>query len=73
MFGKFNLNAIPISWSACSVLLGFCVLLGCGDSGKAVLPEGNLTAEQLEKMKAEDAAIDEAESQGKRPKPKGKK
>jgi hypothetical protein len=37
------------------------------------MPEGNLTPEQVEKLKAEDAAIDAEESQGKQPKPKVKK
>jgi hypothetical protein len=73
MFRKFDLKAVPASWSACSLLLGLSVLLGCGDSGKTILPEGELTPEQVEKLKAEDAAIEDEESQGKRPKPKGKK
>jgi hypothetical protein len=72
MFRRLDSKAVSTSWSACSLLLGFCTLLGCGDSGKAILPEGNLTPEQVEKLKAEDAAVDEAESQGKQPKPKAK-
>jgi hypothetical protein len=54
-------------------VLGCSILIGCGGSGNAVLPEGNLTPEQLEKMKAEDAAVENEESQGKLPKRKVKK
>jgi hypothetical protein len=37
------------------------------------MPEGNLTPEQLEKMKAEDTNVEDEESQGKLPKKKQKK
>ena len=55
------------------IVLSCSILTGCGGSGGTVMPEGNLTPEQVEKLKAEDAAIDAEESQGKQPKPKVKK
>lgn len=38
--------------------------LGCSSSSGPILPSGELTAEQLEKIKAEDRAIEDEESQG---------
>lgn len=48
-------------------------LAGCGGSGETIMPDGNLTPEQLQKLNEEDAAIDDSESKGNRPKPKVKK
>jgi hypothetical protein len=44
-------------------LVAVC-LLGCSSSSGPILPSGELTAEQLEKIKAEDRAIEDEESQG---------
>jgi hypothetical protein len=44
-----------------------CVSLfcqGCSSPTGPILPSGELTPEQLEKIKAEDRAIEDAESQG---------
>jgi hypothetical protein len=54
------------------IVLSCSILTGCG-SGATVMPEGNLSPEQLEKMKAEDANVEDEESQGKLPKKKQKK
>jgi len=55
------------------IVLSCSILTGCGGSGATVMPEGNLTPEQLEKQKAEDANVEDEESQGKLPKKKQKK
>ncbi len=44
-------------------LLAVCSL-GCSSSTGPILPSGELTAEQLEKIKAEDRAVEDEESQG---------
>ena len=59
--------------STLGFILSVGAMLGCENAGSAILPEGNLTPEQIEKLRAEDAAVDESESQGKQPKPKSKK
>lgn len=65
------------TWKSQVVLVGIVlscsILTGCGGSGSTVMPEGNLSPEQLEKMKAEDANVEDEESQGKLPKKKQKK
>jgi hypothetical protein len=49
-------------------------MLGCGSStSQAILPSGELTDEQKAAVKAEDARIEDEESQGKMKKPKSKK
>lgn len=42
----------------------FCVTLGCGGSSAPILPTGELTEEQKAKIRAEDKAIENEESQG---------
>jgi hypothetical protein len=44
-------------------LLAVCSL-GCSSSSGPILPSGELTPEQLEKIKAEDRAVEDEESQG---------
>ncbi|MBM3964782.1 MAG: hypothetical protein FJ308_06900 [Planctomycetes bacterium] len=47
------------------ILLGLCcVTLGCGGSSAPILPTGELTEEQKAKVRAEDKAIENEESQG---------
>ncbi|MCY2999312.1 MAG: hypothetical protein NT168_14500 [Planctomycetota bacterium] len=49
------------------VLIGLAFsfsLVGCSNAGGPVLPKDALTAEQLEKIKKEDRAIENEESQG---------
>ena len=49
-------------------LILLCILavctLGCSSSTAPILPSGELTPEQLEKIKAEDRAVEDEESQG---------
>jgi hypothetical protein len=40
------------------------LLAGCSNGGAPILPKGELTPEQLEKIKKEDRAIEQEESQG---------
>jgi hypothetical protein len=52
---------------SCKVLLlGILAMscVGCGGSGKAIMPEGEMTAEQIEAVKAEDQAIEDEEMGG---------
>ncbi len=47
------------------VMLSICLVCqGCSSATGPILPSGELTPEQLEKIKAEDRAIEDAESQG---------
>jgi predicted small lipoprotein YifL len=49
------------------VLIGLAFgfsLVGCSNSSGPILPKDALTAEQLEKIKKEDRAIENEESQG---------
>ena len=49
------------------VLIGLAfgfALVGCSNSSGPILPKDALTAEQLEKIKKEDRAIENEESQG---------
>jgi hypothetical protein len=49
------------------VLIGLAFgfsLVGCSNSSGPILPKDALTAEQLEKIKQEDRAIEDEESQG---------
>jgi len=41
-----------------------CLVLGCGGSSAPILPSGELTEEQKAKIRAEDKAIENEESQG---------
>ncbi len=41
-----------------------CMTLGCGGSNAPILPTGELTEEQKAKIRAEDKAIENEESQG---------
>ncbi|MFM8573048.1 MAG: hypothetical protein ACKOAU_15750 [Pirellula sp.] len=63
-----NYTMLLSRWSraACiAVALGIGLgLAGCTSSTGPVLPKGELTAEQLEKIKKEDRAIEQEESQG---------
>jgi hypothetical protein len=55
----------------CSLFV-FSFVSGCGSS-ETVIPTTELTAEQKEAVKREDAAVADEESQGKLPKHKAKK
>jgi len=41
-----------------------CLFVGCSSSNAPIMPKGDLTPEQLEKIKQEDRAIEQEESQG---------
>lgn len=55
-----EMNALRLI--CCLAILG---LVGCSQSNEAIIPEGELTPEQVAAVKAEDAAIEDEESQGK--------
>ncbi len=46
-------------------VLACSLLIGCGQSNQAIMPVGELTEEQKAAVKAEDASVEEEESQGK--------
>ena len=39
-------------------------VIGCSGSTEIIIPKDELTAEQIEKVKAEDQAVEDEESQG---------
>jgi len=41
-----------------------CLFVGCSSSNAPIMPKEDLTPEQLEKIKKEDRAIEQEESQG---------
>lgn len=47
-----------------TIICAGLIFQGCTSSTGPILPSGELTPEQLEKIKAEDRAIEDAESQG---------
>lgn len=59
----------------CLILLLAIVFpwFGCSNSNQAILPSGDLSEEQKAAVKAEDARVEEEESQGKMNKPNTKK
>lgn len=40
------------------------LISGCSNGGAPIMPKGELTPEQLEKIRKEDRAIEQEESQG---------
>lgn len=50
----------------CVALVFGITVIGCGGSDKITLPTDKLTAEQVAKIKIEDANIDNEESHGKK-------
>lgn len=62
---RYGLKVIMKSTTLCIALtaltLAFCV--GCG-SGETIMPEGELTAEQLEKVQQEDDLTEDEEGGG---------
>ncbi|GIW96924.1 MAG: hypothetical protein KatS3mg111_0257 [Pirellulaceae bacterium] len=63
-----NVKNTAMLWFAkqfvCSLVL--ISVGGCGSSNEAILPSTELTAEQVEAMKQEDAAVEEEESGNRR-------
>ncbi|MCE2801124.1 MAG: hypothetical protein LW724_16435 [Planctomycetaceae bacterium] len=46
------------------LLTALCLAIGCSGSTEIIIPKDELTAEQIEKIRAEDKAIEDEESQG---------
>lgn len=60
-----NMSLMKLRFTALmTVLCAGLICQGCSSATGPILPSGELTPEQLEKIKAEDRAIEDAESQG---------
>jgi hypothetical protein len=57
-----KINTLPLAISL--VLLTIITVAGCSGSSEPILPKGELTPEQIEKVKQEDRKIEDEESGG---------